>query len=341
MIEKNWQSLIKPKKIEVEHNAEHNSASIVIEPLEKGFGITMGNSLRRILLSSIQGAAITSVSIKGVVHEFSTIPGVKEDVVDIILNLKNLDLKLLSKPSATLTLKVKGAKEVRAADIETNSDVEVLNPELVICNILPEAELEMTLTVELGKGYSCVDTNTNIEKPIGKILVDAMFSPIKRVAYKVETARVGEVTDYDKLILDVTTNGSLTPEEAVGYAAKIMQDQLSCLINFDTEVKEEEAEQLSAESDLPFNKNLLRKIDELEFSVRSANCLTNANIVYVGDLVRRTEVEMLKTANFGRKSLNEIKEVLAKMGLSLNMSVPEWPPKNIDKLAKRYLNEIL
>lgn len=340
MIERNWQSLIKPKKLEIQDNNEINKAVLVIEPLEKGFGITLGNSLRRILLSSLHGAAVTSLSIKGMLHEFSTIPGVKEDVLDIILNIKQLNLKLLNKESSTLTLKVKGPKVVTASDLTSDGDIEVLNKDLVICNLSSDNTIEMEFTVKLDRGYLSIDSVSNSEKPIGKILIDAVFSPVKKVSYKVDNARIGQVTDYDRLSLEVITNGSISPEDAVAYAAKIMQDQLSCLINFES-VEKEAPKEDKPESELPFNKNLLRKIDELEFSVRSANCLKNDNIVYVGDLVKKTEMDMLRTPNFGKKSLNEIKELLDKMGLRLGMNVPEWPPANIEKLVKRYLNEMV
>lgn len=346
MIERNWQSLIKPKKLEIQDNnksnsnSNSNSAVLIIEPLEKGFGITLGNSLRRILLSSLHGAAVTSLTIKGMLHEFSTIPGVKEDVLDIILNIKQLNLKLINKESSTLTLKVKGPKVITAADLISDGDVEVLNKDLVICNLSSDNTVEMELTVKLGRGYLSIDSSSSTEKPIGHILVDAVFSPVKKVSYKVDNARIGQVTDYDRLSLEVITNGSISPEDAVAYAAKIMQDQLSCLINFES-VEKEGIKEEKTESELPFNVNLLRKIDELEFSVRSANCLKNDNIVYVGDLVKKTEMDMLRTPNFGKKSLNEIKELLEKMGLRLGMNVPDWPPANIEKLVKLYLNEMV
>lgn len=340
MIEQNWQSLIKPKKQEIQDVEGYHKAVIVVEPLEKGFGITLGNSLRRILLSSLQGVAVTSISIKGNLHEFSTIPGVKEDVLDIILNLKKLNLKLINKNQVTLLLKVSGPKVVTAADIIVNDEATILNPELIICNISADHTLEMEITATLGRGYLSVDYGANSEKTIGKILVDAAFSPVKKVSYKVEDSRVGQVTDYDKLYLEVVTNGSLTPEDAVAYAARILQDQLNAFINFETS-KEVVTQEEQPTEELPFNKNLLKKIDELEFSVRSANCLKNDNIIYVGDLVQKTEGDMLRTPNFGRKSLNEIKEILEKMSLRLGMEIPDWPPANIELLAKKYLNKII
>ncbi|MGV3279160.1 DNA-directed RNA polymerase subunit alpha [Rickettsiales bacterium LUAb2] len=337
MLDKNWKSLIKPKKVEIVTKDE-NVASLVVEPLEKGFGITLGNTLRRILLSSLQGAAVTSITIKEVLHEFSTIPGVSEDVINVILNIKQLALKNLTAESSKINIQVVGPKVVTAADIITDGSVEVLNKDLVICNLSAGHTLTMDMTVDVDKGYLSIDEKNNSEKPIGKILIDAVFSPIKRVAYRVENARVGQVTDYDKLTLDVVTNGSISPEDAVALAAKIMQSQLACFINFEEVIEEKVQEK--TEDEFPFNKNLLRKVDELEFSVRSANCLKNDNILYIGDLVQKSEMEMLRTPNFGRKSLNEIKEVLDKMGLHLGMNIPGWPPKNIEKLAKRLNDNI-
>lgn len=333
MKEKNWESLIKPKKIDIIPNEDDNGATLVVEPLEKGFGITLGNSLRRVLLSSLQGAAVTSISINEVLHEFSTVPGVKEDVINIILNVKQLSLKKLTEEVSKVSINVKGPKVVTAADIVTDGSVEILNKDLVICNVASDYSFNMEMTVEIGKGYVSADDKNNIEKPIGKIMIDAIFSPIKRVTYKVENARVGQVTDYDKLILEVYTNGSILAEDAVALAAKILQNQLSCFINFDDIVTEKPKP--NTEEELPFHPNLLRKVDELEFSVRSANCLKNDNINYVGDLVQKSEIDMLRTPNFGRKSLNEIKDLLDKMGLHLGMTVPGWPPKNIEKLVKR------
>ena len=333
MIQKNWQELIKPSKLDID--AGDNAAkvaTIVAEPLERGFGLTLGNALRRILLSSLQGAAITSVQIDGVLHEFSSIPGVREDVTDLVLNLKSTGLRMHGEGSRRMTLKATGPGEVTASSLDTGPDIEVLDPDHHICTLDKGAKLSMELTVESGKGYVPAVHNRSEDSPIGMIPVDALFSPISKVSYQVDNTRVGQVTNYDKLSMKVETNGAITPEDAVALAARILQDQLQLFINF------EEPRVAQAESDVPapaFNPNLLRKVDELELSVRSANCLKNDNIVYIGDLVQKTEQEMLRTPNFGRKSLNEIKEVLTQMSLHLGMEVVEWPPENVEELAKR------
>ncbi|HIC29006.1 MAG TPA: DNA-directed RNA polymerase subunit alpha, partial [Rhodospirillales bacterium] len=328
-----WKELIKPTKLEVQPGADAaRTATIVAGPLERGFGLTLGNALRRVLLSSLQGAAVTSVQIDGVLHEFSAIPGVREDVTDIVLNIKSLDIKLSAEGSKRLTLKGSGPGEVKAADIETGADVEIMNPDLVLCHLDKGAKLNMELTVENGKGYVPAVQNRPEESPIGLIPVDAVFSPVRKVTYKVDNSRVGQVTDHDKLSLEVTTSGVVTPEDAVALAARILQDQLGLFINFD---EPQAALAEDREEELPFNKNLLRKVDELELSVRSANCLKNDNIIYIGDLVQKSETDMLRTPNFGRKSLNEIKEVLGQMSLHLGMEIPNWPPENIEDLAKR------
>jgi len=315
VIEQNWQDLIKPNKIQVTPDKDNNITRLVVEPLERGFGVTLGNALRRVLLSSLQGVAVTSIKIKGVDHEFSTISGVSEDVTDIILNIKGLKIKSHTLSPTSLSLKVMGPKVVTAADIIEDHNVEILNKDLEICTLSEGAELDMILNIEVGKGYIPVEARTIQDKEIGVILVDSLFSPVERVKYEVENSRVGQVTDYDKLYLEVVTNGSLLPEEAVGFAAKILQDQLSAFINFT--VPTDEIREVKEEEDkLPFDKNLLKKVDDLEFSVRSANCLKNDNITYIGDLVQRTEADMLRTPNFGRKSLNEIKEVLENMNLT-------------------------
>ena len=333
MFQKNWKELIKPSKLDVQPGADAaRTATIVAEPLERGFGLTLGNALRRVLLSSLQGAAVTSVQIDGVLHEFSAIPGVREDVTDIVLNIKSLDIKLSAEGSKRLTLKGSGPGEVKAADIETGADVEIMNPDLVLCHLDKGAKLNMELTVENGKGYVPAVQNRPEESPIGLIPVDAVFSPVRKVTYKVDNSRVGQVTDHDKLSLEVTTSGVVTPEDAVALAARILQDQLGLFINFD---EPQAALAEDREEELPFNKNLLRKVDELELSVRSANCLKNDNIIYIGDLVQKSETDMLRTPNFGRKSLNEIKEVLGQMSLHLGMEIPNWPPENIEDLAKR------
>ncbi|MBY0354392.1 MAG: DNA-directed RNA polymerase subunit alpha [Rickettsiales bacterium] len=334
ILNKNWQDLIKPAKLNIEPSKNDNKrATIVAEPLERGFGITLGVALRRILLSSLQGAAVTSIKIEGVLHEFSAIPGVREDVTSIILNIKDLKLKAHSAERKRMYLRSNQAGEVTAAMIQTDADVEIINKDLVICTLDKGANLNMELIVEVGKGYVPASRNRSEDAPIGVIPVDSLFSPVTNVAYKVENARVGQQTDYDKLILDITTDGSLTPDDALALASRILQDQLRLFVNFeDVPVAEERGER----SELPFSPYLLKKVDELELSVRSANCLKNDNIVYIGDLVQKTESEMLKTPNFGRKSLTEIKEVLQSMGLRFGMDVNDWPPENIEELARRY-----
>jgi DNA-directed RNA polymerase subunit alpha len=284
------------------------------------------------LLSSLQGAAVTSMQIEGVLHEFSSIPGVLEDVTDIVLNVKGIDLRMYGEGPKRMRLRANGPGEIRAGAIETGHDIDILNPELVICTLDSGAKITMELTVENGKGYVPATQNRPEDAPIGLIPVDALFSPVRKVSYRVENTRVGQVTDYDRLAIRVETNGAVTPEDAVALAARILQDQLQLFINF--EEPRHPSEEIRP-SELPFNKNLLRKVDELELSVRSANCLKNDNIVYIGDLVQKSEAEMLRTPNFGRKSLNEIKEVLAQMGLHLGMEIMNWPPENIEELAKR------
>jgi DNA-directed RNA polymerase subunit alpha len=332
-LQRNWQSLIKPEKLDVEPGSDPSRiATVVAEPLERGFGMTLGNAVRRVLLSSLQGAAVTAVQIDGVLHEFSSIPGVREDVTDIVLNIKQLALRMHGEGPKRMVLTATGPGEITGGQIATGHDIEVMNPDLVICTLDEGVKLGMEFTVNLGKGYVPASANRPEDAPIGLIPVDAIFSPVKRVSYKVEPTRVGQVTDYDKLLLQVETNGAVTPEDAVALAARILQDQLQLFINFD---EPQLARADEPQDDLPFNRNLLRKVDELELSVRSANCLKNDNIVYIGDLVQKTEQEMLRTPNFGRKSLNEIKEVLSAMGLSLAMNVAGWPPENIEDLAKR------
>ncbi len=334
ILNKNWQDLIKPAKIDMQSSGVSNTkATMVAEPLERGFGITLGVALRRILLSSIQGAAVTSLKVDGVVHEFSAIPGVREDMTDVILNIKDLRLKAHSSDRKKLTLKAKGPGEVTAAKITTDSDIEIINKNLVICTLDKGAELNMELFVETGKGYVPASQNRDEDQPIGVIPIDSIYSPVLNVSYRVENARVGNRTDYDKLILEVTTDGSIVPDDAVALAARIMQDQLRLFVNFEDTPMDRGS---SDKTDLPFSPHLLKKVDELELSVRSANCLKNDNIVYIGDLVQKTEGEMLKTPNFGRKSLNEIKEVLVNMGLRFGMEVTEWPPENIEDLARKF-----
>ena len=334
MIQKNWQDLIKPNKLEVAQGGDKaRSATMVAEPLERGFGLTLGNALRRILLSSLQGAAVTSVHIDGVLHEFSSIPGVREDVTDIVLNIKDVAIKMQGEGPKRMVLRKQGPGQVTAGDIQVVGDVQILNPDLALCTLDDGAEIRMEFTVDTGKGYVPADRNRPEDAPIGLIPVDSLYSPVKKVSYRVENTREGQILDYDKLTLTVETNGSVTPEDAVAYAARILQDQLEVFVNFEEPRKETAP---SAIPELAFNPALLKKVDELELSVRSANCLKNDNIVYIGDLIQKTEAEMLRTPNFGRKSLNEIKEVLAQMGLHLGMEVGGWPPDNIDELAKRF-----
>jgi DNA-directed RNA polymerase subunit alpha len=332
MIQKNWQELIKPNKVEFTSSGR-TKVNLVAEPLERGFGLTLGNALRRVLLSSLRGAAVTAVQIDGVLHEFSSIPGVREDVTDIVLNIKEIAIKMDGDDAKRMVVRKQGPGAVTAGDIQTVGDIEILNPNHVICTLDEGAEIRMEFTVANGKGYVPADRNRSEDAPIGLIPVDSLFSPVKKVSYKVENTREGQVLDYDKLTMTIETDGSVTGEDAVAFAARILQDQLSVFVNFDEPQKEAEEEAIT---ELAFNPALLKKVDELELSVRSANCLKNDNIVYIGDLIQKTEAEMLRTPNFGRKSLNEIKEVLASMGLHLGMEVPAWPPENIEELAKRY-----
>ncbi|MDG2530179.1 DNA-directed RNA polymerase subunit alpha [Caulobacter zeae] len=338
MIERNWNELIRPEKPQIETGADATrKARIVAEPLERGFGVTLGNALRRVLLSSLQGAAVTAIQIDGVVHEFSSLEGVREDVVDIVLNIKQLAVRMHAEGPKRMTLRASGAGPVTAGQIETPADIEILNPDHVLCTLDEGGSVRMEFTVNTGKGYVPADQNRPEDAPIGLIAVDALYSPVKRVAYKVEPTREGQRLDRDKLTLEVETNGAVTPVDAVAYAARILQDQLQIFITFE-EPKAKAADETKPE--LPFNPALLKKVDELELSVRSANCLKNDNIVYIGDLIQKTEAEMLRTPNFGRKSLNEIKEVLAGMGLHLGMDVPNWPPENIEDLAKKFDDQI-
>ena len=334
MLEKNWLELIKPNKMEINvSESDACSGVLVAEPLERGFGLTLGNALRRVLLSSLQGAAITSIKVKGTLHEFSTIPGVKEDLTDIVLNLKTIGIKVHSPGLRKMFIKAKGPGEVRAGSFETDSETEIMNPDKIIMNLDSNAEVEIEVNVNTGKGYLSAEVAEDENKIIGEIPIDAMFSPVKKVTYKVENTRIGQITDYDKLILNVETNGAIAPDDAVALAARILQDQLHPFINFD---EPEITQEQTSQEKLPFNPNLLKKVEELELSVRSANCLKNDNIIYIGDLVQKSEPEMLRTPNFGRKSLNEIKELLMQMDLNLGMAVPNWPPENIDELAKQF-----
>ena len=334
MIHKNWQELIKPVQLDVRPgNDPARQATLTAEPLERGFGLTLGNALRRVLMSSLQGAAITSVQIDNVLHEFSSVAGVREDVTDIVLNLKGVAIRMEVEGPKRLSITSKGPQVVTAGDISESAGIEILNKDHVICHLDEGAEVFMELTVDVGKGYVAADKSRVEDAPIGLVPVDAIYSPVRRVSYDVQPTREGQVLDYDRLTVKLETDGSITPDDAVAYAARILQDQLSIFVNFE----EPESASASSEDDgLEFNPLLLKKVDELELSVRSANCLKNDNIVYIGDLIQKTEAEMLRTPNFGRKSLNEIKEVLSGMALHLGMDVEEWPPENIEDLAKKF-----
>jgi DNA-directed RNA polymerase subunit alpha len=350
---KNWQELKKPNALErkVGGSDMRRKAVFVAEPLERGFGMTLGNSLRRVLLSSLQGAAVTSIKIEGVLHEFSSLAGVREDVTDIVLNIKQLALKMEGEGPKRLQLSATGPGEVTAGQIATTGDIEITNPDLVICHLDQGATLNMELTADVGKGYVPSQANRPADAPIGLIPVDALYSPVRQVAYKVENTRVGQELDYDKLTLTIETDGTVTPEDALAYAARILQDQLQLFVHFDdSQIRQAPAMIGAPSAAMPvesqadtnqLNRYLLKKVDELELSVRSANCLKNDNIIYIGDLVQKTEAEMLRTPNFGRKSLNEIKEVLASMGLRLGMDIPGWPPENIEEMAKKLEQELL
>ena len=334
MIHKNWADLIKPTQLNVKPgNDPKRQATVIAEPLERGFGLTLGNALRRVLMSSLQGAAIVSVQIDNVLHEFSSVAGVREDVTDIILNLKGVALSMEVEGPKRLSINAKGPGVVIAGDISESAGIEVLNRDHVICHLDDGADVFFELTVDTGKGYVASEKNKPEDAPIGLIPIDAIYSPVKKVSYDVQPTREGQVLDYDKLTMKVETDGSLSPDDAVAYAARILQDQLSVFVNFD---EPESASRQDDDDALEFNPLLLKKVDELELSVRSANCLKNDNIVYIGDLIQKTEAEMLRTPNFGRKSLNEIKEVLSGMGLHLGMDVEDWPPDNIEDLAKKF-----
>ena len=330
--DKNWKAMIKPTKLDIQLSEDKTKAKIIAEPLEKGYGLTLGNSLRRILLSSIRGSAVTAVQIDGVLHEFTSIKGVREDVTDIVLNIKSLALKAHTEVPKKLVLDVKGPGQIKANNITESSDIEILNPDLIICHLDENTKFHMELTVNSGKGYVSAELNKPEDPPLGLIAIDALFSPVKKVSYSISTAREGKALDYDKLTMEIETNGSISAEDAVAYAARIFQDQLSMFINF-SDPKEVITQEKATEPE--FNRNLLRKVDELELSVRSMNCLKNDNIIYIGDLVQKTEGEMLRTPNFGRKSLNEIKEVLSGMSLYLGMEIPNWPPDNIAEMSKK------
>ena len=347
---KNWQELKKPNSLERKVGGDmRRKAVFVAEPLERGFGMTLGNSLRRVLLSSLQGAAVTSIKIEGVLHEFSSLAGVREDITDIVLNVKQIALKMEGEGPKRLQLSATGPGEITAGQIATTGDIEITNPDQVLCHLDQGTTLNMELTVDIGKGYVAAAANRPADAPIGVIPVDALYSPVRQVAYKVENTRVGQELDYDKLTLTIETDGTVSPEDALGYSARILQDQLQLFVHFE-EGQVRQAPQMAGTAVSPaetqadtnqLNRYLLKKVDELELSVRSANCLKNDNIIYIGDLVQKTEAEMLRTPNFGRKSLNEIKEVLASMGLRLGMDIPGWPPENIEEMAKKLEQELL
>ena len=326
-MQRNWQELIKPKSIEAEILTS-TYGKFVAKPLERGYGTTIGNSLRRILISSINGAAITAVRIPGVEHEFSTLQGVEEDVTDIILNLKQVNLRYLGDKAATLRLKSGPNRVLRAGDIETGGEVEILDPDQIIATVGEDGSLEMEMVVKVGRGYYSSDQNRDEDLPVGMISIDSIFAPVRRVSIGVSNTRVGQMTDYDRLTLEVWTNGAVRPDDAVAYAAKILKEQLTCFINFDEADDESEGTDDSADQDQSaLNENLFKAVDSLELSVRAANCLENADIKYIGELVTRSETEMLKTKNFGRKSLNEIKDILSEMGLSLGMKIDGFDPE--------------
>ena len=327
----NWRELITPKRLEVdEKSLTPTYGKFYGEPFERGYGTTVGNALRRVLLSSLQGAAIVALRIKGVLHEFSTIPGVREDVTDVVLNLKEVRVKLHDGVAEeTARIQARGERELTAADIQAGPRVEIMNPNQRIANLAKDADLDLELVIRMGRGYVPAERNKREEDPAGTIPIDAIFSPILKVNFTVTNARVGQRTDYDRLTLEVHTDGSVRPEDAVGHAARILQQQLAIFVNFEEEPSARSEEHV----EVPHNENLYRPVDDLELSVRSANCLQNADIKYIGELVQKTEQEMLKTKNFGRKSLNEIKEFLQEMGLSLGMKLENFPSR--DELDKR------
>ncbi len=328
---RNWKNLIKPKKLEFDQDTRNNFyGKFICEPLERGFGITIGNSIRRILLSSLQGAGIVSIRTDGVLHEFSSIPGVVEDMTDIILYLKGVLLRLYGTESQIIRIDASGEGEVKAGDIITNDKVEILNPDWHIATLNKDGRLKMEMKVQLGKGYIPAERNKDDSDPIGTIAIDSIFSPIKKVSYTVTNARVGQITDYDRLTMEVHTNGSVQPEEAVAYASQILRDQLSVFVDSEEHFEEEE-EETDKEGKEKLSDNLYRSVDELELSVRSANCLKNVDIKLIGELVQKSENDMLKTKNFGRKSLNEIKEILTEMGLSLGMKLEGFDSSKVKK----------
>ncbi len=345
VIAKNWTELKKPNRLEARPGGDmRRKASFVAEPLERGFGLTLGNALRRVLLSSLQGAAVTAIKIDGVLHEFSSLAGVREDVTDIVLNIKQVAIRMQGDQAKRVHLTATGPGEVTAGQIAVTGDMEVMNKELVICTLDEGATLNMELIIEAGKGYVPASANRPADAPIGLVPVDALYSPVRQVSYKVDNTRVGQELDYDKLTISVETDGSVSPEDALAYGAKILQDQLQLFVNFEDVVAPAPAPlpaggPIEVDDNTAINRYLLKKVDELELSVRSANCLKNDNIIYIGDLVQKSESEMLRTPNFGRKSLNEIKEVLSHMGLRLGMEISGWPPENIEEMAKKLEQE--
>ena len=333
MLEKNWNDLITPSNVVIAAKSGDIKGTVVAEPIERGYGLTIGNSLRRVLLSSLQGAAVTAIQIENVLHEFSSIPGVREDVVDLILNIKGISVKSHIDGISKVTLNAKGPCDVTAGMIQSNANVEIKNPELIICHLDKDSELNIDFTINTGRGYAPAAENKPEDAPIGLIPIDSIFSPVRTVSYKIENSRVGQDTDYDRLLMDIETDGTITPEDATALAARIMIEQLGNFVNFEDPLPIVVEEEITPDALL--NPHLLRKVEELELSVRSANCLKNDNIVYIGDLVQKSESEMLRTPNFGRKSLNEIKEVLTNMNLNLGQMIPEWPPENLEQLAKK------
>ncbi|MDR0753407.1 MAG: DNA-directed RNA polymerase subunit alpha [Holosporaceae bacterium] len=338
MIQRQWQDLIKPYRVQVVGSdcVIGRVSEVVAEPLERGFGVTLGNALRRVLLSSLKGAAVTSIRINGVVHEFSTIAGVSEDVTDIILNVKSMPLKMDGEGSRKMKISVKGPCAVTAGMFDLGSELKVLNPDHHICTLEKNVTFTMEMETAVGRGYVPGVLNRKDGAPVGTLFIDSIFNPVKKVSYRVENTRVNQVTDYDRLIMEVETDGSISPEDAVAMSARILQDQFQKFVNFEDEIEIEEEK-----PSLPFNANLSRKVDDLELSVRSMNCLKNDNIVYIGDLVKKTENEMLRTPNFGRKSLNEIKEILSQMGLYLGMQVSDWSFENVEDVVKKPHNDKL
>lgn len=334
ILKENWSTLTKPTSIELKEGYNNLTKSVIVmEPFARGYGNTLGNALRRVMLSSLNGFAVTSIKIEGVMHEYSVIDGIKEDVLDIIMNLKGLAISKDNPSPSVLKLSTNKQGPIYAGSIELPAGVNILNKDHLICTLNKGAKIDMSITVEYGRGYANIDNDYRQNSSIGSIKVDSVFSPVRKVAYRVENARVGQITDFDKLILEIDTNGVMIPRDALAISAKILQDQFQAFVNFDvSKVDATPEKEINIEPE--FNKNLLKTIEELELSVRSYNCLKNENIIYVGDLVIKTEVEMLKTANFGRKSLNELKDNLKSMGLTFGMKLTNWPPKNIDELLK-------